>query len=631
MSCGKDATAPVPVLTTLTVSFQETPISVGQTANALASGKDQFGAVIGTGTVSWSTGSSAIATVTPDGAVTGVAPGQTTLTATAGGKQAGVAITVTPARPNCTTGGTLQLAVGDVQTLSAAEKDGVCVGGGAAASEYALIVFHATDIAGSNISLRVTASGTSPVEASAVPSVQVPQGMAARATAMTASDTWESQFRERERREVGSRIESFRRSRISGTSALSPRFLVDVPVNPTVGSVVPINANLTSNLCSTAKEIHGATVIAVLPHTIVLSDTLSPPGGYTAAEMTDFGQQFDTLGYAVDVENFGAPTDIDGNGRIAILFTPGVNVIPAPPGATVAGLFASRDLAPVSSCASSNEGEMFYLPVPDPNKTINGAYANKSALANGILSALVHEMQHLINAGRRIYVNNASFLEETWLNEGLSHIAEELLYYRRSGQTPRSNIDLATIQSSQAQVDVFNADQIANMLRLRAYLRSTENISPFGSTDLLETRGATWQLLRYAADRTGGTEQTVWAALVNSTTSGMANFNAVFGDPVSISRDWAVAQLLDDAGLGTTPNYTHPSWNYRSVLPSLNSGKFPLSVRTLLDTPIDLLLTGGGVSYLRFRVSANAPATISATASGRSVPAAVDFILVRTQ
>ena len=86
--------------------------------------------------------------------------------------------------------------------------------------------------------------------------------------------------------------------------------------------------------------------MAVLAHTIVLSDTLSPAGGYTTQEMTDFGQAFDTLGYALDVQNFGAETDIDGNGRVAILFTPGVNVIPGPPGGFVAGLFAGRDLVP---------------------------------------------------------------------------------------------------------------------------------------------------------------------------------------------------------------------------------------------------------------------------------------------
>ncbi len=53
-----------------------------------------------------------------------------------------------------------------------------------------------------------------------------------------------------------------------------------------------------------------------------------PPAVYTSAEMAAFGQAFDTLGYALDRQNFGAETDIDTNGRVAILFTPGVNVLP---------------------------------------------------------------------------------------------------------------------------------------------------------------------------------------------------------------------------------------------------------------------------------------------------------------
>ena len=59
-----------------------------------------------------------------------------------------------------------------------------------------------------------------------------------------------------------------------------------------------------------------------------------------------------------------------------------------------------------------------------------------------------HEFQHLISASRRLYVNDASEFEETWLNEGLSHIAEELLFYSASGLAPRQNITLAQLTNS---------------------------------------------------------------------------------------------------------------------------------------------------------------------------------------
>jgi hypothetical protein len=162
-------------------------------------------------------------------------------------------------------------------------------------------------------------------------------------------------------------------------------------------------------------------------------------------------------------------------------------------------------------------------------------------------------------------------------------------------------------------------------------MQAPETNSPYSQTDALEMRGAIWQLLRYSADRKGGAEQSTWSALVNTTASGQLNFNAVFGDIITMTRDWAVAQFTDDAGLNVAANYTHPSWNFRSVLPPINQNKFPLLTRPLLSVPVEIQLNGGGAAYLRFMVGANAPATIYATSSGQDVPASVDFILVRTQ
>ena len=86
-----------PILATVTVSLKATTITVGQSVAASAAGLDQAGASINVGLVSWNTGSTAIATVTSDGAVTGVAPGQTQILASVGGKLGQATITVTTA------------------------------------------------------------------------------------------------------------------------------------------------------------------------------------------------------------------------------------------------------------------------------------------------------------------------------------------------------------------------------------------------------------------------------------------------------------------------------------------------------------------------------------------------------
>ena len=632
---GKTGQAPVTVglipVATVSVAPVTQTIAVGATLQLTPTTRDAAGNVLTGRVITWGTSNQTKATVDANGLVTGVAAGTANITATSEGKSGQSQLTVNVPAPVCNSGNALQLAVGGIHSLTTAEKAFLCLGGGASASEYALIPFNSTNVAASMVPLQITGTNTAAIQSGGLMSIQPRRPTVLAPTRKKLASSFEWSFRERERRDLASAFTSSRASRGAVSGNLAPRFLTNIPANPVVGSTVQINGNINGNTCTDPKQLRNALVVAVLPHTMVLSDMTSPAGGYTNQEMIDFGQAFDTLGYALDIQNFGAPTDIDADGRITILFTPGVNVIPAPPGAIIGGLFAARDLVPVAQCVASNEGEMFYMPVPDPNATLNGNYTNKALVANGNLAVLVHEFQHLINAGRRLYVNNATSFEEVWLDEGLAHVAEELLYYRISGNSPRANVDLPLLLSSQAQIDAFNAYGVGNFDRLMTYMAAPETNSPFGQTDLLEMRGAIWQLLRYSADSKGGVEQSTWSALVNSTTAGQTNFNAVFGNIITMSRDWAVAQFTDDAGLGVAANYTHPSWNYRSIMPAINSGAYPLLTRPLLTAPVNVTLNGGGASYLRFRVGANVPASIGATSSGQPVPTAVDFILVRTQ
>jgi hypothetical protein len=616
---------PIPV-NTVVVTPGTANLNPGAALQLNAATKDIGGNPLTGRTIAWSSGTPSIATVSGTGLATAVAVGTATLTATSEGKSGTSQITV----QTCSAG--LQLAVGEIHTLTASERASLCIGGGASASEYVLVPFSNSLVAASTLPVELNATNTAAVLAPLAlwqsSTINVPRQGMPRATSARQSFEWS--FRARERRDLPHNISSARATPRSA-QGMGLSYLTGIAATPTVGSIVQLNVGLAGNTCADAKQLHPARVVAVLQNTLVLSDTLSPAGGYSDAEMTAFGQAFDTLGYALDTVNFGPPTDLDANGRVAILFTPGVNVIPGPPGGFIGGLQASRDLFPVSSCLSSNEGEIFYLPVPDPNSTINGSYTNKSGLSNVVLSALVHEFQHLINAGRRIYVNGASSFEESWLNEGLSHIAEELLYYRMSGNSPLTNIDLPRTQSTQAQLDAISIYQVQNLLRLKSYMVAPETNSPYSQVDGLQMRGAIWQLLRYAADRKGGTQRDIWFALVNATIAGQANFNSVLGDISTTARDWSVAQVADDAGLGVATNYTNPSWNFRSMIASVNSGSFPLLTHPLLSAPVALSLSGGGAAYVRFRVAANVAASIAATSSGQPAPASVDFYLVRTQ
>jgi hypothetical protein len=315
----------------------------------------------------------------------------------------------------------------------------------------------------------------------------------------------------------------------------------------------------------------------------------------------------------------------------------------------IGGFFFARDLFPqvtnatFQGCPGSNEGEMFYLPVVDPNGQFNTFFKDKTALLKVNNGTLAHEFQHLINASRRLYVtNNPDYIEDVWLNEGMSHLAEELLYYRVAGLTPKSDLDLPTVTSTQARADAINAYQLQNLARLITYLNATDSNSPYAPNDSLPTRGATWQLLRYMLDLMPNPSSTYLHALVDSPTKGIANFNLVFGggvvtDITAAVRQQVIAQFFDNSGVSIDPKYAFPSWNFRSVLPAIkNNGvslfTYPQLTRSLLPAAsVTFSLTAGGAGYARFRVNGNTIAGIAGTSGGGLVPTGVDLILIRTQ
>src|SRR2546423_2789496 len=130
---------------------------------------------------------------------------------------------------------------------------------------------------------------------------------------------------------------------------------------------------------------------------------------------------------------------------------------------------------------------MFYLAVPDPNAIVNGNTSfTKNFVSHLTVSTTAHEFQHLINASRRLYVNtSATDCEVVWLNEGLSHVAEELLFLLHSGLTLRSNIDSLKLRSSQKVLDAFNSDEGSNFRRVSVYLPRTLTSSPYANDDSL--------------------------------------------------------------------------------------------------------------------------------------------------
>ena len=537
-------------------------------------------------------------------------------------------------------GGSVTLTAG--QSVPAANGQQLTLGGVSGGGEYLLVVSDTLATGSGKASFAVAASGTAAPGTVSAPATD-------RIASPDAADAAAAAFAPRVDLGYGVRLNERARTRLRPgfavarstlpAAALSPmrasRSLSAAAI-PAVGDLV--NYNVGQDACDTIVS-HPTRVVAVGSAAIVAVDTLNPPGGFSSADYQRIAANFDTLVYPLDVTNFGAPTDIDGNGHVVLLFTRAVNELtPANSQSFVGGFFYSRDLfprtgAPNQACAGSNVAEMFYLLAPDPSGAVHGNVHTAGFVDSLTTGIVAHEFQHLINAGRRLYVNGASDFEAVWLSEGLSHVAEELLFYRQGGLAPRQNIDIATLRATNAARNAYNTDQGSNAGRYRQYLLAPAANSPVRNDDSLGTRGATWSFLRYATDRKaaqGATEASVLQALVNSKASGVPNLMAVYGANLGAQlRDWSISNYTDDAVPNVAAELLQPSWNWHSIYPALGSGggSYPLQVSPLPATGASGTVIPGGSAFYRFAVAPNGTATITVTGGTATTGSAIGTVV----
>jgi hypothetical protein len=583
---------------------------------------DAVGNAVADQDVTWSTSDPAVATVDAGGVVTGVGAGTAVITATQGARSGMATVAVCPS-----------LALGTVFVAEMPAGSSFCLAGApAAAGEYVIIPVN---MDASPVSLGITGAGIVAASGAPTPALLPGGGQALRAAArLVPDDAWEARLRRLER--------SVPRQPASGSRIPGPRMAV-TPGVPSVGALMSLNVE-TDNACST-NDLRTGRVVAVGNHVIVLADTMNPAGGLTAGDYAAIADSFDAHIHPVVTGAFGTPSDRDGNGRVIAFYTRAVNEL-TPPGSSayVGGFFFARDLFPTPSfsCPTSNQGEMFYMLAADPAGAVNGNVRTASFVRGVTLGTLAHEYQHLVNASRRVLVNTPwnGHLEETWLDEGLAHVAEELVFYERAGLAPGGNVDVGALVGDPLVQAAFFKYGDANFARLRQWLLAPQSSGPFAAGDALATRGAAWAFLRYAADRRGGTQSTFWSALVNTGNTGRANLQAVLGtDPLPWFRDFTAATYADDAFGGTAPPaaYQQPSWDFRGIYSVLDytgdgvADGYPLAVRSPTNGVTDsFTLAGGGAAvYARVGVPAGAFAGVTVRSGSDAPGATVRVAVVR--
>src|SRR2546430_1997068 len=172
-----------------------------------------------------------------------------------------------------------------------------------------------------------------------------------------------------------------------------------------------------------------ATALKVGTHIAIYVDNAAPQPGLTQSDLDNLRAVFDTRLYETDTLAFGRESDIDSNGMVIVLMTGKVNaLVPSAKcttrrGGCGAASFFGADLTTPPPFATGNGAEIFYSIVPDPSGTLSCAHS-VVAVSQIVPVTFVHEFQHMISFNQHFLVRG-NFPEDLWLNEGLSHYAEE--------------------------------------------------------------------------------------------------------------------------------------------------------------------------------------------------------------
>lgn len=616
MACKDGVTDPPPqVPAVVAITAPQVNLVVGSTVQLTANVYDRDGKRIANAEVVWRSLTPAVATIDGAGVVTGVSAGEATIEAEASGKVGAQVLVVYP--DPCTN--PLSLALGEVRIFSGP-------------SAVQCITLAATT--GASDFLFVTANAEQAQDNTGFYSVALHQGAAAMSAyapafafdprqyleqqAIRQADAIEARIRDQERELLRRARAVVRQGSREPALARALSAAIAQEGDTVVYRVPDINSG---NLCQTYREVR-AVVKKVTPRATIVQDVTAPQPGFTSTDFNEIAAEFESLIYPTDTLYFGRETDRNEDGRVTILYTSEVNRA-TPQGAAgfVAGFFWGADLVRKSeyqqlgqSCPQTNEQEIFYMLVPDPNGTINGNQRTVATVRQNTRGTIAHEFQHMINQGIRLLDPAVDSAETAWLNEALSHFAEEIVGRAKRGFTDFQRLTFEDVNPGQQNSDDYNAFFRQNFARYRSWMQRPDTSSPTSNNarTQLSPRGAAWMFLRYAADHhSGGNMKAFLRNLVRGPDIGLRNLlqhanGAQFDDLLS---GWLISQFMDGLFAPNLPaRYTMRSWGVRDVMAGASNNVFPLLV-TPLPAAVDTKSISGSGNYFRLTRTLASPQT----------------------
>lgn len=517
------------------------------------------------------------------------------------------------------------IAVGEARVLAGPGANCVRLEGAGAGSQYIAIVGNdstALDVV-QQFTLAVDAPGGA-VSADRAP-VAVPSGAllpARLATAPRLHDAHERLLAQARLLDLGAG-RATRAARLTGEPSASASLEVPDGVRggifpagttPTVGQSASVRVpslKAGDSPCNVFTTIT-ATVKHVSQRSIIMQDDAAPANGFSTADFQAIGTEFDNLIYATDTAYFGRGSDEDANGRIVILYTPEVNkATPRGSNSLLAGFFWAGDLFPRTGsggCNQSNVSELFYLLVPDPTGVFSTA-RQVSDVREKTRGTVAHEFEHMLNAGSRLNNPAVREFEDVWLDEGLAHMAEEIVGRRKLGVGDLQELTHAQIFDIGNNLRDYEAFFYQNFARFDDWLRDPGNTAPISAQadTSLAVRGAAWALVRYAADNYSGDNPKAFIrALATGPGVGIANLTSKLAGGASLETvltGWHVANFADNLNIPNLPQrFTYRSWHMRDVVGNAPrvGPPYPLAITTLSADGTqsnDARSTGGAVYY----------------------------------
>jgi hypothetical protein len=191
-------------------------------------------------------------------------------------------------------------------------------------------------------------------------------------------------------------------------------------------------------------------------------------------DLEDLAEQYNAI--LADERSFlGNESDVNGDGKFAVLFTQVVNGLGGSSGGMVTGFFYAIDLFSDNTYEVSNEMEVFYSFVPDPSGSYGSAISNSFAFTNIYPGVLAHEFQHMVNFNQHYFINDSSS-ERGWLNEGMSHLMEDIYSLNADGYMEETGLE--------------------NPARVASFLKNIASTCVTCGTNLSQ-RGGSYLFIRY--------------------------------------------------------------------------------------------------------------------------------------